>query len=85
MTMIWVEGIAYTEEIRNEHEILVGNLDRKKFVGKIDVDGRIILKPILKKQDGNTWIGFIWFVEELPSCCEHGDGLRGSVNGDTSP
>jgi hypothetical protein len=29
-----VEGIAYTGEIRNEHEILVGNLERKKILGK---------------------------------------------------
>jgi hypothetical protein len=24
------------------------------------VDGRIILKYILKKQDGKAWTGFIW-------------------------
>jgi len=29
-----VEGIAYTVEIRNEHEVLVENLERKKILGK---------------------------------------------------
>jgi hypothetical protein len=29
-----VEGIIYTGEIRNEHEVLVGNLERKKMLGK---------------------------------------------------
>jgi len=29
-----VGGIAYTGEIINEHEILVGNLERKKIRGK---------------------------------------------------
>jgi len=26
----------------------------------LDVDGRIILKWILKKQDGEAWTGLIW-------------------------
>jgi hypothetical protein len=29
-----VEGIAYTGEIRNEHKVLVGNLEKKKILGK---------------------------------------------------
>jgi hypothetical protein len=62
-------------------EILRG----RKSLGKIDIDGRIIIKSVLKKWDGNTWIRFIWFVEEFPSCCEHGNEPRGSMNGDKSP
>jgi len=29
-----VEGIAYTGEIRNEHEIFIGNLERKQIRGE---------------------------------------------------
>jgi hypothetical protein len=43
-----VEGIAYMGEIRYEHEVLFGNLERKKILCK-NIDGRIILKSILKK------------------------------------
>jgi hypothetical protein len=31
------------------------------WLANVGVDGLITLKCILKKQDGRTWTGFIWF------------------------
>jgi hypothetical protein len=33
----------------------------------LDVDGRIILKEILKKEGGKMWTGVIWLVIETAS------------------
>jgi hypothetical protein len=39
---------------------LVLNLKKRGHWEEIGVDGRIILKWILKKQNGRMWIGFFW-------------------------
>jgi hypothetical protein len=36
-------------EMRNAYQISVGTLERKRLLGNLCVDGRIILKWILKK------------------------------------
>jgi hypothetical protein len=33
---------------------------RRDYSGDLGVDGRIILKLILRKQSWRVWIGFIW-------------------------
>jgi hypothetical protein len=33
----------------------------------LGTDGRILLKGILKKEDGRAWIGLIWFTIETSS------------------
>jgi hypothetical protein len=43
------EHIARTGETRNAYKILAKNLKGKDYLGDIDVDGRIILKRILRK------------------------------------
>jgi hypothetical protein len=39
----------------------VGKLDVKSYLEDLGVDGRIILKQILKKSIWKTWTGLIWF------------------------
>jgi hypothetical protein len=46
--MRWVEYILCMEEMRNAYKILVDKPERD-YLGKIDIDGRIILKCILRK------------------------------------
>jgi hypothetical protein len=35
-------------EIRNSHKVLIGNLKGRDLSGDLDIDGRIIIKWILK-------------------------------------
>jgi len=37
-----------------------GNLKERSHLQNLDVDGRIILKSILKKQAGMMWTGFVF-------------------------
>jgi hypothetical protein len=37
-----------------------GNLKERDHLEDVGVGRRIILKVILKKWDGRTWIGFLW-------------------------
>jgi hypothetical protein len=47
---------------RDEYRALVGKPEGKKPLGgPRRVDGRIILKWILNRQDGRAWTGLIWF------------------------
>jgi hypothetical protein len=46
--------------MRNAYKILVGKHEGKRPLGRICVDGRIILEWILRKLGGKGWTGFIW-------------------------
>jgi len=37
-----------------------GNLNERDYLENLDVDGRIIVKYILKKYGGRVWTGFVW-------------------------
>jgi hypothetical protein len=44
------------------------------------IDGRIILKLIVKKWDEKAWIGLIWLrVGQVAGCCECGNEPSGSI------
>jgi hypothetical protein len=47
-------------ETRNAHTILVGKPEGKRHSEELGVDGRIILKWILRKLGWKLWTGFIW-------------------------
>ena len=49
----WAEHVAYTGENRNAQTILVGK--HGDYLEVLDVDERIILKRILKKQDNGVY------------------------------
>jgi hypothetical protein len=44
----------------NTYRILVGKREEKRPLGIPRHKRRIILKWILKKEDGGTWTGFMW-------------------------
>jgi hypothetical protein len=46
-------------EIRNAYKILVRKPEGNDYFGDMRVDGRQILKWILKKQSVSLWTGFI--------------------------
>jgi hypothetical protein len=45
--MKWVGHVARVEEIRSEHIILIGKPDGKTPLGRLRIDGKIILEWIL--------------------------------------
>jgi len=53
-------GACSTHDMRNAYKILVGKHEGKRPLGRICVDGRIILEWILRKLGGKGWTGFIW-------------------------
>jgi hypothetical protein len=51
-----------------------GNLREVDNLEYLGIDGRIILKHIFKKRNGETWTGFIWLGnEQLMGFCECGN------------
>jgi hypothetical protein len=47
------------EDMRNTN-ILIGKPEWRDHLGDLGIEGRIIVKLILKKQDVRVWIGFRW-------------------------
>jgi hypothetical protein len=52
----------------------------RDYIGDLDINGRIILKQILKKHDVTAWNGFIWLrIGSLVGSCEHSNELLGFI------
>ena len=58
--MIWAGHVARMGEGRGVHKVLVGKPDGKNHWGDQDVDGRIILRWILRKWEGVVGTGWSW-------------------------
>jgi hypothetical protein len=50
--MRWARHVTRTEKKKNTYMVLVGKSERKRPLGTPSVDGRIILKLILKNKIG---------------------------------
>jgi hypothetical protein len=46
--------VAHMEEKRNVHRVFVGKPEGKRLLETLDVDGKIILKSLLKKKAGRA-------------------------------
>jgi len=46
---------------RDAYRVLVGRTDERDQLEDLSVDGRIILKCIFKKWDGEAWTGLLYF------------------------
>ena len=50
-----VGQVAYTGEEKNACRLLIGKPEGKYHLGNLGIDGRVVLKWILKKYDGSIW------------------------------
>jgi hypothetical protein len=55
------------QNISCANKILVRKPEEKDMLGELGVDGRIILKLILKNYDVRMWTRFVWFRIESSS------------------
>ena len=58
--MRWTGHVARMEEGRGVHKVFWGNLRERDHWGDQDVDGRIILRWILRKWEGVVTTGWSW-------------------------
>jgi len=59
--MGWVGHVAGIGWRRGAYRALVGRRRGRSHLEDLGVDGRIIVKWILKKWDGELWTGLTWF------------------------
>jgi len=59
-TVRWADHVARMGEMRKAYKTLTGKPERKRPLGRLRVDGRIILEWILGKQSGKLRSGCIW-------------------------
>ena len=52
--------MVHTEDRGVAHTVLVGRPKGKNHMEDLGIDGRIILRWILKKWDVEAWAGLIW-------------------------
>ena len=58
--MRWAGHVASMEKGRGVHKVLVGKHEGKSHWGDQEVDGRIILRWILRKWEGVVGTGWSW-------------------------
>jgi len=52
--------VARVGDRRGAYRVLMGRPEGKRPHGKSGIDGRVILKRILKTWDAEPWTGLIW-------------------------
>jgi hypothetical protein len=57
----WAGHVACMGKRGGAYEILVENVKRRGHLVDLDVNRMIILKCLLRKRDGKSCTGFIWF------------------------
>jgi hypothetical protein len=56
------------------------NLKERESFEDLGLDWRIVLKWVLKKEDGVAWPGLIWLrTEKVVDCYEHGNTTLGCI------
>ena len=58
--MRWAGHLACTEENRNAYRVWVGKPELRGHLKGLGIEESIILRLMLKKQDGKVWAGLLW-------------------------
>ena len=58
--MRWTGHTSRVGERRGAYTVLVGKPEGKNYFQDPDIDGRIILRWIFRKLNGEKWTGLIW-------------------------
>jgi hypothetical protein len=58
--MKWAGHLACTEENRNAYRVWVGKPELRGHLKGLGIEESIILRLMLKKQDGKVWAGLLW-------------------------
>jgi hypothetical protein len=75
----WAGNVARMGERRGIYRVLVGNLRERDHVGDPGVDGRIILRWIIRKWDVEVWTGSSWLrIGTGSGTCECGNEPSGN-------
>ena len=80
--MRWAGHVARMGEDRSVQRVLVGKPERKRPLGRPDVDGRIIFKMDLQELGGGCgdWMELAEDRGKVAGTCGYGEGLSGSIN-----
>jgi hypothetical protein len=74
--MRWAGHVARVDYTRNRTILRLESVKGRDHLEDLDVDGRIVLKLILRKQGWRVWIGLIWLgIDTSEGCSEHGNGI----------
>jgi len=69
------------EEIKMHTKFWSEDVEGRQRSKDVSVDGRIILKLVLKKRCGELWSRFIWLIRPTRECYERSNLSLGFING----
>ena len=65
---------------RNAYRVLVGRPEGKNHFESLGVEGRIILRWIVRKGGGMAWTGLVWLkIGTIVGTCKGGNEPLGSI------
>jgi hypothetical protein len=62
--MMWAVHVPHMRQKRHAYRVLVGKPEGERLLGRLDIDGVVILKWDIERYDGGVWSVLIWFRME---------------------
>jgi hypothetical protein len=78
----WARHVAHIKAVRNAYQILVRKPKGKNHLEDQDIDGRTILRWILRKQGMRVWTGLnLLRIGPTAGSCEQSNESSASIKG----